>query len=309
MPLQIVNKTTDKIAAEVVVSREQLVGALRQEKNPLIQLENFYLTRLKQAMEEKKSSLLLPGPTDDFVNYQGELTLWTMDLIRKQISSQPKGEEELLVYLVLEDVHEKSAGSPYPELERLLRKTQKAYNSCCAFSIAPEEEVDFCENKTLGATRAFDENCEYASNDSVFHLKKELTPISPAKPLQEMPLEELLKHRGLTFSQLLMKLLDERGISDVDFYRRANIDRKLFSKIRNKDYQPSKNTVLATVVSLRLSVEEASKLMAAAGYAWNDSNKTDIIVMFYLRNKNYDIDNLNLSLYNHGEKTLGAKMA
>ena len=110
-------------------------------------------------------------------------------------------------------------------------------------------------------------------------------------------LEDLLENTEDTFQQRLFKLIDERGMTDPDVYRAANIDRKLFSKIRNKEYQPSKPTALALCIALRLNRDEARDLLATAGYALSHSNVTDIIVEYFLSIKNYNIFEVNETLF------------
>lgn len=93
-------------------------------------------------------------------------------------------------------------------------------------------------------------------------------------------------------------------------YSASGIDRRLFSKLRKKDYQPSKNTVLALIVGMNLNMQEAKELLEYAGYALAPSNKTDIIVSFFLESGlKYDINLINEALYKHGQKCLGNAIA
>ena len=117
----------------------------------------------------------------------------------------------------------------------------------------------------------------------------------PAK--QSRKLEDLIKYKGETFSEMLLRLIDEKGYTDVETYKRANIDRKLFSKIRNKEYQPSKPTALALCIALKLNRDEARDLLATAGYALSHSNVTDIIVEYFLSIENYNIFEVNETLF------------
>lgn len=88
-------------------------------------------------------------------------------------------------------------------------------------------------------------------------------------------LEELLRGRGETFQEMLFRLIDERGFTDVQVYKRANMDRRLFSKIRsNKEYVPKKTTVLSLAVALELSLDETVDLLGKAGYSMTDHLKS-----------------------------------
>lgn len=109
------------------------------------------------------------------------------------------------------------------------------------------------------------------------------------------------------FSSTLLDFIDKKNLSDVDCYKRANIDRKLFSKIRsNEEYQPSKNTVFAFAIALKLNLQETQVLLASAGYSVSHSFITDIIVEYFIEKKKYDINLLNIALVEYNEKPLGS---
>ena len=109
-----------------------------------------------------------------------------------------------------------------------------------------------------------------------------------------------------TFSEKLLRFIDEKEMTDVEVYKRANIDRKLFSKIRSRrDYQPKKKTALALAIALRLDLDQTKDLLSRAGYAISPSSKFDLIVEFFIVNEVYDIDTINIALFDHKEQTLG----
>lgn len=119
-------------------------------------------------------------------------------------------------------------------------------------------------------------------------------------------LEQTLRHaHGETFTHMLLRLIDERGLKDADVYRRANMDRKLFSKIRShNEYHPKKKTVLALAVALRLEDEEAESLLKSAGFALSNADKTDVIVSFFIRYRIYDVMTINEALFAYGQEPI-----
>ena len=107
------------------------------------------------------------------------------------------------------------------------------------------------------------------------------------------------------FSTLLMELIDARGMSDVEVYKRAGMSRQLFSKIRSShDYRPAKKTVLALAVALKLSLEETAHLLERAGFALSHSSKADVIVEYFIVNEVYDVMAINEVLYRYDQPLL-----
>lgn len=115
-------------------------------------------------------------------------------------------------------------------------------------------------------------------------------------------IDDLMNHMEETFSQRLLRMIDERDLTDSQVYTKAGVDRRHFSKIRNDIYYtPSKKVALAFSIALELSLDETKDLLGSAGFALSRSSKTDIIVAYFLENKIYDMFEINDVLDAYGE--------
>lgn len=132
----------------------------------------------------------------------------------------------------------------------------------------------------------------------------------PAQPWDPASLEEALCRLEESFSQMLVRLIAERGMKNADCYKRANIDKKLFSKmITNPHHKPRKTNALALAVALELSLEETQELLMKAGLALSHSEKFDVVVEYFIKRRFYDVMRINEVLYELDLPLLGGVLA
>ena len=113
-------------------------------------------------------------------------------------------------------------------------------------------------------------------------------------------LEDILGHADETFQQQLFRLIKERGLSNVEVYTRANLDKRLFAKIKsNVDYMPKKQTALALCLALHLNLDEAKDLIGRAGYSFSPSNKVDLVIRYFIEKEVFDVYTVDVALFDH----------
>lgn len=195
-------------------------------------------------------------------------------------------ENEMQVFLVVYD-------------NKALELSEKLFTS-----IKQYIDDKYIEEQSVDSRLGYQRSYQVCEQDLMF--SQPLPCEAPLSAKHKRKLEDVVMHMDETFSQMLLRLIDERDMTDAETYKKANVDRKLFSKIRNDIYyKPSKPTVLAFAIALRLNLDETKDILLRAGFALSHSSKFDIIVEYFIREENYDIFEINEALFVFGQNTLG----
>ncbi|MEG0825159.1 MAG: O-acetyl-ADP-ribose deacetylase [Oscillospiraceae bacterium] len=240
------------------------------------QLTSCYRTSLALAAEHGCETVAFPLISSGVFGYPKDRALRVaMDTISAFLM-----EHEMTVYLVVFD--------------------RKAFQISGKLFTDIEEYIDQCyvdEHTNRRGERLRRQSC----------ILEDTTCKSMASSTPENSLGNLLAKTDAGFSETLLKLIDRTGQKDSEVYKRANVDRKLFSKIRNNPgYRPSKPTALAFAIALELNLGDTRDLISRAGFALSHSSKFDIIVEYFIACRNYNVFEINEALFAYDQSLLGA---
>ncbi len=251
-------------------------------------LESCYRTSLELALEGECESIAFPLISSGVYGYPKAQALQ----VAMETVSRFLLEHDIMVYIVIFD------RSSYQISEKLFA------------DITAYIDQRYVDEHTDGSVEQARRHRIARESMESGPLSAEYVPFAAAAappPLSVAhTLEETLRHLDAGFSQTLLRLIDQSGMSDAQCYKKANIDRKLFSKIRsNPNYRPSKPTVLAFAVALELSLEETEALLRRAGFALSHASKFDIIVEYFIMQSCYDVFTINEALFAFDQPLLG----
>ncbi len=266
-------------------------------------LENCYKNSLALAKENGCETVAFPLISSGVYGYPvNEALKVAVDTVADFLMNN-----DMLVYIVVYNKNALAAGNKlFCDIAQYIDENYVAQHS-------PYDgrRINECtESVPLSRAIFFDDEDYNAPEESVVlsddYCGAITTFESPKQSSQNLDdfLEETIDE---SFSEMLLRLIDERGMKDSECYKKANIDKRLFSKIRsNPDYKPSKPTVLAFCIALELSLAQTNEMLMKAGFALSHSNKFDIIVEYFIKQKSYNIFEINEALFAFDQSLLGS---
>lgn len=245
------------------------------------QLRSCYLNSLKRAMENKCESIAFPLISSGIYGYPKDEALQ----VAASAIQDFLADHDLDVYLVVYD------------------KTSFAISEELLGEVASYIDNHYIVKHHINRRELLNVEREALEKDDLIRYDIQ-TPMQA--PIMDSSIDDLVGNLDEPFSEMLLRLIDIKEKTDVEVYKRANLDRKLFSKIRaGKGYMPSKRTAVALAVALELSLDETDDLLERAGYALSHSQKFDVIVECFIISGKYDIFEINEVLFKYDQPLLG----
>ena len=251
-------------------------------------LRSCYRNSLAIAKKKKFSSIAFPIISSGVYGYPKDRALKiAVDEITAFLLKN-----EMTVYLV---VYDKSA----------FKISSKLFDDITAYidDKYVDEHIEYRSNRL----NRNDINCiDRSVEQDTFICETRILPPASVPFEKAESLDDALENLDESFSEMLIRKIDEKGMTDPECYKKANVDRKLFSKIKSdKFYRPSKTTAIAFAIALELSLAETKDMLKKAGFALSHSNKFDVIIEYFISKKNYDIFEINEALFAFDQNLLG----
>lgn len=278
-------------------------------------LRSCYRKSLRIAKENNMKSIAFPLISTGGFGYPKEEG---MRIAVDEINAFLSG-NEMMIYLVVFDTEAARLGEKiYPDLEEyidrnyVLSKVEEEYGMAGfganaippapparagrrAVPASPKGSIFKKKDKGSGISV----QRKGPETDAVYEAEE--APFFYFGEQHESKLKERMKHISDTFSQYLMYLIQDKGMENAEVWKRAIVDKKVFSKMKNNpDYHPQKRTALCLCIGAKLNLDESKDLLARAGYALSPCDKTDIIFSYFIENEIYDMIELDIQLEEHG---------
>lgn len=253
-------------------------------------LESCYRESLRIAIDNNCESVAFPLISSGVYGYPKDQAL----RVAVDVISSFLVEHDMLVYIV---VFDKSA----------FQISEKLFADIASFIDDKYVDTHFEFNRTRsdawGESTLLGETRILPDEDFVEMSAPCAQAVTAPKAIS---LEDAVNQIDESFSQMLLRKIDEKGLTDAECYKKANVDRKHFSKIRSDvHYRPNKSTTIAFAVALELSLEETKDMLMKAGFALSRSNKFDIIIEYFISNNNYNVFEINEALFAFDQSLLG----
>ena len=272
-------------------------------------LQSCYTTSLQLALDNGCASIAFPLISSGIYGYPKQQALWAATAA---ITGFLLDHEDIDVYLVIFDRSAMTIGKKlfqniqsYIDDHYVSRQEGKGKASRRLQTeslVWKRQAKEQAKSAGEGQARGQADYCAASEDMPLFSA----VPV-PIPAVAKPTLAEVVNRPAESFSQMLLRLIDEKGLTDVQTYKRANLDRKLFSKLRKDDgYNPSKATALALAIALELNLDQTRDLLARAGYSLSPSSKADLIIEYFIQEGSYDIYEINQALFDFEQKPLGA---
>ena len=263
-------------------------------------LRSCYDNSLKLAVQNKCKSVAFPLISTGNYGFPKDKALQ----IAISAFSTFLMEHEMQIYLVVFDCAS-------------FKLSEKLFQSVASY--IDENYVDECEAVSYGAgenirsRRQHRREIECCESRAVLEeiptvgAVEKLRPCAPMTASKAMSLEDMLKQADAGFTETLLNLIDKTGKKDSEIYKKANISKQHFSKIRNNpNYKPTKPTAIALALALELNLDDTKDLIGRAGYVLTNSSKFDLIIRYFIEQGNYNVVEINIALYEFDQSLLGA---